>query len=109
MIAESNSKYVSPKILVKKNKGEIRFCIDYRLLNKITIKKIYPIPIIEDAINEMRGSNIFSKLDLKSGYHQLKIKSIDRQKLLSCQKGCIRIEKNAFRPLKSTFYVSKSY
>ncbi|KAG0426044.1 Transposon Ty3-I Gag-Pol polyprotein [Dictyocoela muelleri] len=89
MIAEYSRKYVSPIVLVKKNNGEIRFCIDYRQLNKITIKKIYRIPIIEDEINEMRGSKIFSTLDLKSGYHKLKIKSIERHKTALLSKKCV--------------------
>ncbi|KAG0433646.1 Transposon Ty3-I Gag-Pol polyprotein [Dictyocoela muelleri] len=80
MICESQSRYVSPVDLVKQKNDIIRFCIDYRFLNKITIKKEYPIPLIEYSINELQNSSVYSTLDLKSGYHQLKIKHEDRHK-----------------------------
>ncbi|KAG0439465.1 Retrovirus-related Pol polyprotein from transposon [Dictyocoela muelleri] len=80
MITDSQSRYVSPVVLVKKRDGDVRFCIDYRLLNKITIKKEYPMPMIEESINELKNSSVYSTLDLKSGYHQLKIKNEDRHK-----------------------------
>jgi hypothetical protein len=56
-----------------KNDGSRRMCVDYRSLNEITIKNKYPLPRIEDLFDQMRGAKIFSKRDLGSGYHQLKI------------------------------------
>ena len=62
---------------MKKNDGSLRLCINYRELNKVTIKKKYPLPRIEDLFNQLAGSAVFSKIDLRTGYHQLKIKPED--------------------------------
>ena len=51
----------------------LRLCIDYRQLNKVTMKKKYPLPRIDDLFDQMRGENVFSKIDLRSGYHQVRI------------------------------------
>jgi hypothetical protein len=58
---------------VEKKDGTQRMCVDYRSLNKVTIKNKYPLPRIEDLFDQMMGASIFSKIDLRSGYHQLKI------------------------------------
>jgi hypothetical protein len=52
-------------------------CVDYRSLNDVTIKDKYPLPCIEDLLNQMRGGRVFSKIDLRSGYHQMKIRPSD--------------------------------
>lgn len=76
-IRPSVSPWGAPVLFVKKKDGSMRLCIDYRELNKITIKNRYPLPRIDDLFDQLRGAKVFSKIDLRSGYHQLKIKSED--------------------------------
>ena len=67
---------------MKKKDGTIRLCIDYRELNKVTIKNRYPLPRIDDLFDQLQDASIFSKIDLRSGYHQLKIKPGDVSKTI---------------------------
>ena len=64
-------------MFIKKKDGTVRLCIDYWQLNKITIKNKYPLPRIDDLFDQLQGANVFSKIDLRFGYHQLKIKDSD--------------------------------
>ncbi|KAC9449874.1 hypothetical protein E3N88_45822 [Mikania micrantha] len=72
-IRPSFSPWGAPVLFVKKKDGSMRMCIDYRELNKLTIKNRYPLPRIDDLFDQLRGSSFYSKIDLRSGYHQLKI------------------------------------
>jgi len=67
-------------LLVKKKDGSMRLCIDYRQLNKVTIKNRYPLPRINDLMDQLVGARVFSKIDLRSGCHQIKVKDKDMQK-----------------------------
>jgi hypothetical protein len=76
-IRPSSSPRGAPVLFVNKKDGSRRMCVDYRSLNEVTIKNKYPLPQIEDLFDQMRGATIFSKIDLRSGYHQLKIRTED--------------------------------
>ena len=74
------SPWGAPVLFVKKKDGSMRLCVDYRELNKATIKNRYPLPRIDDLFDQLQGSCVFSKIDLRSGYHQLKVKPEDVSK-----------------------------
>ncbi|GJR74881.1 putative reverse transcriptase domain-containing protein [Tanacetum coccineum] len=76
-IRPSSSPWGAPVLFVKKKDGSFRMCIDYRELNKLTIKNRYPLPRIDDLFDQLQGSSVYSKIDLRSGYHQLRIKEED--------------------------------
>jgi len=76
-IRPSSSPWGAPVIFVEKKDGTQRMCVDYRLLNDVTIKNKYPLPRIEDLFDQMRGTKVFSKIDFRSVYHQMKIRLSD--------------------------------
>jgi hypothetical protein len=87
-IRRSFSPWAFPVLLVEKKDGAKRMCVDYRNLNAVTIKNKYPLPRIEDLFDQLQGARVFSKIDLRSGYHQLKIRPEDIPKTaFTCKYG----------------------
>ncbi|GJV81639.1 putative reverse transcriptase domain-containing protein [Tanacetum coccineum] len=76
-IRPSSSPWGASVLFVKKKDGSFRMCIDYRELNKLTVKNRYPLPRIDDLFDQLQGSSIYSKIDLRSGYHQLRVREED--------------------------------
>ena len=77
LIRPSASPWGSPVIFVDKRDGTTRLCVDYHKLNDVTIKKKYPLPIIEDHFDQLSGARVFSKIDLRTGYRRLKVREAD--------------------------------
>ncbi|XLU80870.1 hypothetical protein S245_004290, partial [Arachis hypogaea] len=76
-IRPSVSPWGAPALLVKKKDGSMRLCVDYRQLNKVTVKNKYPLPRIDDLMDQLQGANVFSKIDLRSEYHQIRVRDED--------------------------------
>ncbi|GFR18811.1 hypothetical protein TNCT_147691 [Trichonephila clavata] len=77
IIQPSESPWSSPVILVRKRDNTWRFCGDYRRLNRITKKDVYPLPRIDDTLDSLQGSKFFSSMDLSSGYWQIEVDEAD--------------------------------
>nr|GEY76862.1 putative reverse transcriptase domain-containing protein [Tanacetum cinerariifolium] len=90
-IRPSSSPWGAPVLFVKKKDGSFRMCIDYQELNKLTVKNRYPMPRIDDLFDQLQGSSVYSKIDLRSGYHQLRVREED-------------IPKTAFRTRLAGYY-----
>jgi len=88
VITTSNSLYRAPPVLVPKKDGSLRFCNDFRLLNRMTVVERYPTPLIDEVLDTLAEAKVMSKLDAKSGYHQIWIAEEDRHKTaFVCRKG----------------------
>jgi hypothetical protein len=79
-IKPSKSPYGAPILFVHKKNGTLRMCVDYRALNKATVKNWYPLPRINDLFDRLSGVKVFSRIDLRSGYYQIRIAEEDEEK-----------------------------
>ena len=76
-IRPSTSPWGAPVLIAKKKDKTLRLCIDYRQLNRVMIKNQYPLPRTDDLFDQLKGARVYSKIDLRTGYHQLRVKEID--------------------------------
>jgi hypothetical protein len=104
-IHSNSSPCGAPVLFVQKKDGSQRMCVDYRSLNGVTMKNKYPLPRIEDLFDWMRGARVFLKIDLRSGYHQMKIRPSDIPKTnFSTRYGLYEFTVMSFGPTNAPTY-----
>jgi hypothetical protein len=86
IISKSNSPWSAPIVIIKKKNGTNRFCVEYRKLNKVTIKDNYPVPLIEETLDSLKGLRFFTSLDLASGYWQVALDKKTKEKTAFCSR-----------------------
>ncbi|KAE8970071.1 hypothetical protein PF010_g27157 [Phytophthora fragariae] len=97
VIEEGNGAWGFPVVLVRKKDGEVRFCVDYRALNKVTKKDVYPLPRIDETLEALGGSLLFTTLDLRAGYWQILVAPEDRDKTaFTTKRGLYRFVRMPF-------------
>ncbi len=94
VINESASEWASVPVLIHKQDGTVRWCIDYRQLNSLTVKDVFPLPLVNDCLDTLAGSVWFSKLDANSAYWQIKVKADDQRNTASLQSMAVRALQN---------------
>ena len=87
IIEPAASPWASNVVLVREKDNSLRFCIDYRQLNRVTVQDSYPIPLIDNCLNALQGSSWFSTLDLRAGYYNIPIAESDRDKTAFVMRG----------------------
>lgn len=80
LIVPSASPFASPVLLVQKKDGSLRFCVDYRKLNDMTVKNRFPMPLVDEILDELSVTQYFTSLDMTTGYHQIRMKNEDEYK-----------------------------
>jgi hypothetical protein len=104
------AKWTSPLVAVPKPNGDIRLCTDMRKANEAIVREKFPIPTVDDILHEINGSKVFSKLDLKYGYHQLELEEKSREITTVTHKGHYRYTRLIFGMNNaSEYYLSVSY
>lgn len=105
VVVPSCSAWASPVVLVRKNDGGVRWCVDYRKVNEATQKDVHPLPKIEECLDTLSVSKLCSTLDLLSGYHQFEVKEKDRPKTAFFTKHGLF----EFRALQCAFHISEGH
>ena len=97
VIEAARTEWASPVVLVPKPDGTLRFCVDYRKLNEITVKDAYPLPRMDDCLDSLGDASVFTTLDCNSGYWQIPVAEEDREKTtFTCHEGCFQFKRMPF-------------